>query len=168
MVLKRRCHLFKCLFRSLVLISFFIGIAIFFGFFQIVRATDGFHIIKKEKFKFTIPVVDTRDWNLRDYLNHQHISEALAKIQWDSLKESVAGGWQQFSKKVDEMTGEFDLDATSKKTKKQLEKLKKDIKKRYDHLAEQIKNGDINAESFQAKMKDLMAWIREQVAKIKE
>ena len=156
--------LFKLFFRLAIFAVVLLGLAVFAGMYNIVRTENGYHLIKKKDFEVSFPMVDTRDWKLRDWVEHGHIRNALGKLKLEDLKDKTVEGWNSISGKIDKWVNENELDTDG--AKKELAGIRDEASKRYKKFEKKMKDGKLNSDEFNKKVGELEDWVKKQVDKI--
>jgi len=156
------------LFRLIIGLALILGIVYFFLAYQVVRMKDGIHVVKKDELKFTTPLLDTRDWNIGDYVKHPEIAKKLGSLKIDKLTDTLSEGWQEFTQSVDKWVKDFDKEKLSETARKDWDQVEKAIKEKFNDLNRQYKNGDINLDGFKAKLAQLRDWADQQWTPFRE
>lgn len=156
--------MFKLFSRLAIVAVFLLGLMVFAGMYNVVRTEDGYHLIKKKEFEVSFPLVDTRDWKLRDWMENGHIRNALGKIKLDDLRDKTIAGWNSLSGKIDAWVNDNELNTDS--AKKELVRIREEAKKRYKKFEKKMKDGNLNADEFNKKIAELEKWVKKQVDKL--
>lgn len=155
--------MFRWLISLALLVAVVGGLLYFLAAYQVVRTGEGYAVWQKKDWKFTVPVLDTSDWNISDYIREGHIGKAISKIDLDKIKDFAKKSWRDVSHQWEDL----DLDQASAKAREGLRDLKREAKKRYDNLVEKWEKGEINSEKLQQKLEALHAWTKKRVKEIR-
>lgn len=142
-----------------------------FGSYHIVRTKDGFQMVEKKSFSFEKLIVDTREWSPVDWIKNKDISAAMAKKKVEEFSDKVSDSWKRFSKRVDDSFddfGDFDMDKAGKDLEKDLQRLRKEAKKRFDKASKKFENGSITKQDFEKKMDETQAWLEKRLKELKK
>ena len=156
------------MYENLMILAVFVMVTlVFIGMFQLVRTEDGYHLVRKENFVVSFPVVDTRDWDMGDWLENADIGKALADIKLESLQQEAKKGWQRFTKEMDSWLAEVQSDIDTGSAKKELERLKNEARKRYEELVGRLEKGTIDRAAFDEKVSELEDWFKKKLLELK-
>ncbi len=154
--------MFRWLFSLVILVLAIGGLLYFLAAYQVVRTEKGYAVWEKKDWEFSVPVLDTRDWNIADYIREGRISEAIPDIDLNKIKDFAKKSWRDVSRHWEDL----DLKQASDQAQEGLQDLKREAKEKYDQLVEKWEKGEINGEQFQQKLEDLHAWTKQKIKEL--
>jgi len=157
----------KWIFRLMLVVGFAILLLIFTGFFQLVRADDGYHLIRKERFHVAFPVIDVRDWKVTDWLENSEIRNALAEIRLTQLREEAGALWEEISGALDRLAEDARAELDSGDAREKLDRLYEEARTRGRELQERFENGKIDREALETRIREVEEWFQRQIDAIR-
>ena len=136
--------------------------------YHIVRDSNGYHLLAKDKPGFSTEVVDTRDWNALDWLKNAEISKGLAKLRWEDLRNKAEETLDQFRESVSETSESIDFESWSDQGREQWEIFSDAAAKKYDQLRKQMDDNGMDQATFDKKMKELRKWADHEISQLKK
>lgn len=141
-----------------------VGLIGFTYFFRIIRNDDGFYIKSKPHPGFKGTFLDTRNWSIKNYLQHPDVATDQLEIQWNQFSDAMRTAWDEVESVFDGLSG-FD---DHPDLRKELERLKTAAKEQYRKLETQLKNGDLDMQAFTQKAKKLKAEMKERLEELRK
>lgn len=131
--------------------------------YHIVETKSGTHFIKKKNPGFEDTFLDTSDWKVSDYLEHQDVSIALAKSEWQEFKEDAEAGIRSTIESIESELDEINWEETEDSIKEEAKELKAKAEEQCRELKKKFEEGDINYETFKEKVKEVGDKIRKEI-----
>ncbi|MFC1849205.1 hypothetical protein ACFL27_03250 [candidate division CSSED10-310 bacterium] len=161
----------SCLLVSVFFVCLFGAFIIFLWFFHIVKAEDGFHLVRKEKPTFVDIYLDTTEWGLLDYARYPQISSSLITGRWEDLSRQVEGSLTELRKQGEKAISSLQSELEqSDHYRVDLEKLQKTFQARWKDLKTEIQKAQ-SEEAIQKIKKEqeaLLKWLEQELEKLRK
>lgn len=153
----------------MLLLLLVLGTTYTFYAYHVVQDEDGIHLLKKKNAEINFEIVDTRDWNMGDWLKNSEITKGLAEIRWENFRESAKEQWNELSESIEEtfkdIKGE---DSWTDDLGKEWQDLRDSVSEKYKELETGMQNGSIDRKAFDEKVAELRRWAERQMGELQD
>ena len=134
-----------------------------FGAYQVVKGKDSVTFRKKKEFSFDEFVVEpTQAEKVVDF-----IKDKVNEVDWARVRKGLENQWEEMARGIDELADEPKLKEMSTDLEREVAELKQDAVERYDQLVARLDEGDLSAESFEKKLRELLEWLEKKLDKLR-
>lgn len=154
--------MFKSTFSIVLFVAVILGLGYFLMAYQVVQTDDGYNVIKKKDFELSAPVLDTRDWGIREWAENTDIAKALGRENWREFKNEATERWNELSADFEEWTNEWNISDISEQAESEIKQIRDEARRQYDNLVEQLQDKQITSREFEKKMEELAEWAEKQ------
>lgn len=159
--------MFKCLGRLVFLgVLGLVGLY-FVGAYHVVHSTQGWHMIKKEKWTFSDTFLDTRDWGWVDFLKNPRVASELGKARMEQWKEQAKGLWNDVLDTKNEWLEDLD-EVDRKAVEDNLNRIKEQFENKAKELQETMEKQDWDTEKMEKKMQELNQWAQQELKRLQD
>jgi len=146
----------KRLLKLIFVLASLMAVAYVIGRYRLVHTEQGFHVLEKSTWSVDDLYVDTRDWSLKEYFRNKELSQQLADLEWQQIRDSTARHWDQLAQRF----GFQDHSA------EQFLALREEAQRRFETWKAKLERGDINGERFMLELEKLEQWVEAEIEKL--
>lgn len=159
--------MFRCMTR-LAILAVVGAVGLWFvGAYRVVQTKNGVHLIRKSHWSFDQSYVDTRNWDLLDYVKNAELTQELGKIRLEEWRSAFKDYWTDLQSEVESYVqglnekdqGEF---------RRQFRDLQTEVQRKIDSLQEKWDKKELDTESYQRQMEQLEKWARKEFEKVRD